>query len=87
MSCPTCDHTMQSLGITEDGLNSWWCPRCGTLRQRSSEEPESFDDEVPQLVARCREVAKAYLSIALINVWHQFGIGEAINKPDKRRVP
>lgn len=29
MSCPTCDHTMQGVGE-----NWFWCPRCGTLKER-----------------------------------------------------
>ena len=47
MACPTCDHTMQGLG------NGWWfwCPRCGTIRERGS----SFDDhEAPKLVETVR---------------------------------
>lgn len=32
MPCPTCDHTMQGIHITET-CKRYWCPRCGTLRQ------------------------------------------------------
>lgn len=48
MSCPSCDHTMQSLAF---GI--WWCPRCGTLRSRHN--PGNLDvDEVPRLVQHLR---------------------------------
>lgn len=32
MPCPTCDHTMQSVGQLTTGWFLYWCPRCGTLR-------------------------------------------------------
>lgn len=48
MACPTCLHTMQSVG---DGV--FWCPRCGSIRTvRLETEPC-----VPKLVARVREYA------------------------------
>ncbi len=31
MSCPTCNHTMQNLGV--QGQRIFWCSRCGTLRE------------------------------------------------------
>ena len=30
MACPTCDHTMQNLGVENQKI--FWCPRCGTLK-------------------------------------------------------
>lgn len=30
MACPTCDHTMQNLGV--NGQNIFWCNRCGTIK-------------------------------------------------------
>lgn len=31
MSCPTCSHTMQNLGIGVE-TRAFFCPRCGTIR-------------------------------------------------------
>ena len=47
MACPTCDHTMQGLGESY-----WWCPRCGTIRAKDSDDV----DEVPSLPLRVRTV-------------------------------
>lgn len=33
MACPTCEHTMQGIGVVESGERVWWCPRCGTLKR------------------------------------------------------
>ena len=30
MACPTCDHTMQNLGV--NGQKIFWCNRCGTIK-------------------------------------------------------
>lgn len=35
MACPTCDHTMQGLGLTTTGQRWFWCPRCGTLTEQA----------------------------------------------------
>lgn len=35
MSCPTCQHTMQNLGV--EGRRIFWCPRCGTLKEFSGD--------------------------------------------------
>lgn len=44
MSCPTCDHTMQNLGVekpAEHGATQvFWCPRCGTVKYRIPPEPD-----------------------------------------------
>jgi len=36
MACPTCDHTMQNLGV-DSGVDKhkkiFWCPRCGTIKE------------------------------------------------------
>ena len=39
MACPTCDHTMHSLGQLVSGERYWWCPRCGTLKGDLSVPP------------------------------------------------
>jgi Zn-finger nucleic acid-binding protein len=36
MGCPTCQHTMQNLGVHEQRI--FWCPRCGTLKEYSGED-------------------------------------------------
>lgn len=40
MSCPTCDHTMQNLGVKDAAGSIFWCPRCGTLKMRSGDYEE-----------------------------------------------
>lgn len=35
MSCQTCSHTMQKVGVDRAGRHHWWCPRCGTLKSVS----------------------------------------------------
>lgn len=85
MACPTCDHTMQSVGFAE-GRHHYWCPRCGTLR---STAPGGFDaDEAPKLVGRCREFEKDYVvpcgSGMTEREWIASGIRESINKPEDR---
>jgi len=56
MSCPTCEHTMQNLGLAQSGAKAFWCPRCGTLKlETPGDEPLSSghaDTEVPSLVHR-----------------------------------
>lgn len=32
MPCPTCDHTLNKLCTSADGVDHWHCPRCGTHR-------------------------------------------------------
>jgi len=90
MACPTCDHTMQSIGHAE-GRSHYWCPRCGTLR--STAEGGFDTDEAPKLVERCRKYRdelkaarspydlQAYLEL----YWNRIGIAEAINKPEDRK--
>jgi len=83
MSCPTCDHTMHSLG------HSWhWCPRCGTIAQ--AYERRLIDIQPPKLVERCRAFegglrkpprdadswAEAWNGLQ--TTWHALGIAESI---------
>lgn len=51
MPCPTCDHTMQNLGVESE--RKFWCPRCGTIKTVAGEREEI---EAPALV---QHVAKA----------------------------
>ena len=41
MSCPTCDHRMQS--VTK---GTFWCPRCGTLRHGVDYKKPEFVEKV-----------------------------------------
>jgi tRNA(Ile2) C34 agmatinyltransferase TiaS len=76
MSCPTCDHTMHSVGDT-----AWWCPRCGTLSFKGFSQIET-----PKLVTRCRELSSRHLldKLQARSDWHTLGIGESIFPPDTR---
>lgn len=87
MSCPTCGHTMQSLGMMEmSAIRYFWCPRCGTLK---SERCGHDFIESPKLVERCREFGKNHLaehtvSIKDFKAWTGLGIAESINTPEDR---
>lgn len=87
MACPTCDHTMHSVGVTITERRVFWCPRCGTLRVEGF---GSFD-EAPMLVPRCREFIERCVNVRAedcgkvnLNVWKQSGVAECINLPDDR---
>lgn len=86
MSCPTCDHTMQSLG--GGGDDAWfWCPRCGTLLRRSL-IGDGVSCEAPDLVGRLRAYARNFSDIWKQSIqfkeWVRHGIAEAISKPEDR---
>ena len=49
MPCPTCDHTMHQVGT-----DVFWCPRCGTIRQRLTKDHTEAD--VPRVVALVKGV-------------------------------
>lgn len=72
MSCPTCDHTMQSI------RTGFWCPRCGTLTMGG-------DIEAPSLVQRCREFGVTLHNDDLDYLqaeWQRLGIAETIDLPE-----
>ncbi len=88
MSCPSCSHTMQHVGITGNGGNVFHCPQCGTVSQQY--DAERFD-YVPKLVPRCREYRKAMLTareagtnFGYDTLWHTLGIRESINREGER---
>ena len=55
MPCPTCDRTMQNLGIEDRRV--FWCPSCGTVK---SIDPGGFESiSQPKLVARVKASADA----------------------------
>src|SRR4051812_6946684 len=82
MSCPTCEHTMQSVGMLDHGGSVYWCPRCGTIRQLLSNKEKELDTEavlpgmVRTLLSHCgpgiRERARLH------------GVYEAIELPANR---
>ena len=68
MACPACDHTMHCLRT--DRL--WWCPRCGTIKERVSYSGQNFPalpywmtpglystEMIERIVKRDLKVAKA----------------------------
>jgi hypothetical protein len=77
MACPTCDHTMQSIGN-----QLFWCPRCGTLKDRHAETASG----VPTLVGRCRDFQETIYGDCAehMDQWHKTGIRESINPPGMR---
>lgn len=54
MPCPTCDHTMASLGYA-DGGTIWHCERCGTVKHHDQSTDAPPKVYVPKLVERCRK--------------------------------
>lgn len=94
MACNTCDHTMQTIGVTcdQDGARVFWCPRCGTIRTTGRFE----GDDMPKLVERCRKLQPLIAALnamhlttpqieAVIQCWTAFGIAESINTPEDRK--
>lgn len=87
MSCPTCDHTMQSIGLDETtGIVRHWCPRCGTMK--SARNGHEYI-ESPKLVERCRHFEiglfdKDVNVDCLIDNWREDSISESINPPERR---
>jgi len=55
MACPTCDHTMHSLGSTKNNESIFWCPRCGTVKGRNY---AGEDRIVPRLVKRAAKLCQ-----------------------------
>lgn len=37
MPCPICNHTMQSIGRDDPRARTWWCQRCGTLKENTGD--------------------------------------------------
>lgn len=86
MSCPTCDHTMQSLGVdAQQAKRFYWCPRCGTIKTVITSCNDEIDD-CPKLVERCREYAESdcLLDKFARHWWKTMGIAESINLPADR---
>ena len=73
MACPTCDHTMQGIGGAVP--RTFWCPRCGTLKQG-----EMY--ELTMLVPRVRSLLDRTTSDDL--AW-QLGVTESVGCPGKQR--
>ena len=49
--CPTCDHTMQSVGTPDNKV--WWCPRCGTIKMWGDDLPGNT--EAPRWIRMLRD--------------------------------
>ena len=83
MSCPTCDHTMESLGVCDEAV-VYLCPRCGTVKHGSD-----FDGKplvyVPKLVERCRALEPTVLDSTIEFAWKHSGVSESINLPENRK--
>lgn len=88
MPCPTCGHTMQNLGLSEEPVETvrrvYWCPRCGTLREEINDAAAcQTNDEAPKLVARCREF-EDQMPPSLFPRWKQTGVAESLYPPGER---
>ena len=79
MACPTCDHTMQKVGVMCEPYNEvglFWCNRCGTLKANVVTK----EDDVPKLVSRITEFAGKLTDEhqGLIDEFERLGIRESI---------
>jgi hypothetical protein len=79
MACPTCDRTMQKVGVMCEPYNEvglFWCNRCGTLKANIVTE----EADVPKLVSRITEFAGKLTDKHhdLINEFERLGIRESI---------
>lgn len=76
MPCPTCDATMELIG-----LGIFHCPRCGTVLNAGLLGAVV----VPKLVGRCqqfqREMGEA--NAGLKAAWAILGIREAVSRPEQ----
>lgn len=85
MACPTCDHTMQSLGYC-DGGTVWHCSRCGTVSHHDQFVDAPPRVHVPKLVERCRDFESVWDDDAVGRMlWRTLGIEESIR--DKAATP
>lgn len=88
MPCPSCTHTMDSLGG-----GCFWCPRCGSLKSDilTTQLAPKIVDRLKQMrsLLLLREVqwgkddARNPYS-ALLESWIMFGLDECIDPPEKR---
>lgn len=96
MSCPTCDHTMESIGHIA-AQRVFRCGRCGTVKiETYTGKPDDWNHVVyvPKLVERCRPYERGLFGTGgrqlivepdiLKSEWHRLGIAESINKPEDR---
>lgn len=87
MACPTCDHTMQSIGQTKRQDSVFWCPRCGTIRTLYS--PTKMDDDAPSLPHRVRAFLAELETGAypkLDTIAHRIGLEESCTLPAERKL-
>ena len=78
MACPTCDHTMHI--IMQVPKTTFWCPRCGTLKDIIANGPDTI--ERPRLIARVRSLME-HLTDAQKDEARRLGIVEAIETESK----
>lgn len=84
MSCPTCDHTLQTVFM--DRLRTIrHCPRCGTM---VSEMFGHTEVTMPKLIERHREligmIEPGPVSRWLREALHKTGVSESVLPPGKR---
>ena len=75
MSCVNCDQTMQRLSD-----DVWWCPRCGTLKDRT----EFTKPKIVERVTEFRNFFDNDNDDPIVVMLNQMGISEAIGKHAER---
>lgn len=85
MSCPTCDHAMHHVGVTERCM-TYWCPRCGSLKEKFGRELHEFALSQPKLVERVVEFCGTLTDEdqRIIDNMERLGVTEAATHPEVR---
>lgn len=90
MACPTCDHTMQNLGV--NGQKIFWCSRCGTLKTVSASFGDHGDyEEIENPIWVRNIIAKANLdtrfnSVSATVVTARFDCRQGYKEPTKLKM-
>jgi len=85
MACPTCEHTMHHVGVTSKTL-TYWCPRCGSLKEQWGREEHEFTCSKPKLVERVVEFCGTLTEDdqRIIDNLERLGVTEAATHSDVR---
>lgn len=84
MACPTCDHTMRSVGGV--GYVVFWCPRCGTIKTNHADNQNNLIC-LPTLIPRLQKFRNetmprqgGFILDRLVHAWIWLGIAESIGE-------
>jgi hypothetical protein len=90
MPCPQCTCTLQSVTSREGGVGHYHCPRCGTWVIDVPDRPQAVYSptllgRLERLIEKVAADATAHAGAAdLLQLFHMFGINEAVFPPSRR---